>query len=77
VILSAREGKWSPEPVSHTLWVYVDDLEPHFAHAVANGAAIVSEISQHGYRGYEADDLEGHRWNFVQSPPYMRQPGHS
>src|SRR5262245_33284174 len=40
-------------------WVYVEDLDAHFAHAQAEGATIVSEIQQHGYRAYEAEDLEG------------------
>jgi hypothetical protein len=50
-------------------WVYVDDLEAHFAHAKAAGATIVSEIQEQGYRAYEAEDLEGRRWTFVQARP--------
>ena len=42
-----------------------------FAHAKAAGATIVSEIEQHGYRAYTAEDLEGHRWTFVQARPTM------
>jgi uncharacterized glyoxalase superfamily protein PhnB len=57
---------------THMLWVYVDDLDAHFAHAKANGATIVSEIHQHGYRGYVAEDLDGHRWTFAQAPPAAR-----
>jgi uncharacterized glyoxalase superfamily protein PhnB len=52
-------------------WAYVDDLDAHFAHAKAGGAEIVSEIQQHGYRAYTAEDLEGHRWTFVQARPTM------
>lgn len=52
-------------------WAYVDDLDAHFAHAKAAGAAIVSEIQQQGYRAYTAEDLEGHRWTFAQAPPTM------
>jgi hypothetical protein len=29
----------------------------------------VRDITQHGYRAYTADDLEGHRWTFVQAGP--------
>lgn len=57
--------------VDHGAWVYVDDLDAHFARSSANGAKIVSEIHQHGYRCYEADDLEGHRWTFAQARPTM------
>jgi uncharacterized glyoxalase superfamily protein PhnB len=57
--------------LDHETWVYVDDLDAHFARSTANGAKIVSEIHQHGYRRYEADDLEGHRWVFAQARPTM------
>jgi uncharacterized glyoxalase superfamily protein PhnB len=58
-------------PVTHVPWVYVDDLDAHFAHAQAAGARIVSEIEQRGYRAYSAEDLEGHRWTFAQARPTM------
>ena len=58
-------------PVTHVPWAYVDDVDAHFAHAKAAGATIVSDIEEHGYRSYTADDLEGHRWTFVQARPTM------
>jgi uncharacterized glyoxalase superfamily protein PhnB len=58
-------------PVSHMPWAYVDDVDAHFAQAKAAGATIVSEIEQHGYRAYTAEDLEGHRWTFAQARPTM------
>jgi uncharacterized glyoxalase superfamily protein PhnB len=58
-------------PVTHMPWAYVDDLDAHFTHAKAAGATIVSEIQQHGYRAYTAEDLEGHRWTFAQARPTM------
>jgi uncharacterized glyoxalase superfamily protein PhnB len=58
-------------PVTHMPWAYVDDLDAHFAHAKAAGATIVSEIRQHGYRAYTAEDLEGRRWTFAQARPTM------
>lgn len=57
--------------VTHEPWVYVDDLDAHFAHSKAAGASSVSEIQQHGYRAYTAEDLEGRRWTFVQARPTM------
>ncbi|WP_117208827.1 VOC family protein [Allorhizocola rhizosphaerae] len=72
IILSPLDGKRAPEPVSHTVWVYVDDLDAHHAHAVAAGAIIVEGIRQHGYRAYVAEDIGGHRWTFVQASPSMR-----
>ena len=58
-------------PVTHMPWAYVDDVDAHFAHARAAGATIVSEVEQHGYRSYTAEDLEGRRWTFVQARPTM------
>ena len=59
------------EKQDHGIWVYVDDLDAHFARSSAYGAKIVSEIRQHGYRKYEVDDLGGHRWTFAQARPTM------
>jgi uncharacterized glyoxalase superfamily protein PhnB len=57
--------------VTHMPWVYVDDLDAHFAHAKDAGATIVSDIHEQGYRAYEAEDLERRRWTFVQARPTM------
>jgi uncharacterized glyoxalase superfamily protein PhnB/uncharacterized protein YndB with AHSA1/START domain len=67
------DGERSGDIRTHVPWVYVDDLEAHFAHAKGNGATIVEEI--HSYPGstvYVADDLEGNRWTFSQARPTMR-----
>jgi uncharacterized glyoxalase superfamily protein PhnB len=47
--------------------VYVGDVDAHFARAKQHGATILSgvETSQNGKR-YRAEDLEGHRWMFIQ-----------
>lgn len=72
VLLFPADGKPAQEPVSHALWVYVDDLDAHHAHAVAAGARVVEGLSQQGFRSYVAEDLDGHRWTFVQASPAMR-----
>jgi uncharacterized glyoxalase superfamily protein PhnB len=67
------DGERSHGPGTHVPWVYVDDLEAHFANATAKGATIVEEI--HNYPGssvYVADDLEGNRWTFTQARPTQR-----
>jgi uncharacterized glyoxalase superfamily protein PhnB len=58
---------------TQSLCVYIDDADAHCAHARANGAKILAEPTNqdHGAdywedRSYEAADLEGHRWWFVQ-----------
>jgi uncharacterized glyoxalase superfamily protein PhnB len=58
-------------PMSHVAWVFVDDLDAHFANSMAKGARIVEGIQQHGYRAYVAEDLEGRRWTFAQARPTM------
>ena len=57
------------DPVTHMPWVFVDDLDAHLDQARSQGATIVSSIHQHGYRAYEAADLEGHHWTFAQARP--------
>jgi uncharacterized glyoxalase superfamily protein PhnB len=72
LLLFPLEGQRSQDaPPTHMPWAYVDDLDAHFAHAKATGAKIVSEIQQHGYRAYTAEDLEGRRWTFAQARPTM------
>jgi len=60
--------KWSAVPwVIDGVLVYVEDLEAHFARARAAGAVILSEIQEDSPgRRYRAEDLEGHRWFFME-----------
>jgi uncharacterized glyoxalase superfamily protein PhnB len=61
-------ARWSTVPyIIDGYLVYVDDVEAHFERARAGGAHILSELedSDNGKR-YRAEDLEGHRWMFVQ-----------
>jgi PhnB protein len=60
--------KWSAVPyIVDGVLVYVADVDAHFARAKREGAAILSEVEagQNGKR-YRAEDLEGHRWMFMQ-----------
>ena len=72
LVFKAENRAAGPVPVTHVPWIYVDDLDAHFARASAAGAKIVEPIHQHGYRAYQAEDLEGHRWTFIQARPTMR-----
>jgi uncharacterized glyoxalase superfamily protein PhnB len=67
----------SPQSVgganTQNLMVYVDDAIAHCERARAAGGKIIDEPSVHDYgedywtdRGYECEDLEGHRWWFYQ-----------
>ncbi|MCA9261563.1 MAG: VOC family protein [Planctomycetales bacterium] len=58
---------------TQSLCVVVSDVDAHHAHASAEGAAIATAPSTQDYgpgywidRTYEAIDLEGHRWWFLQ-----------
>jgi uncharacterized glyoxalase superfamily protein PhnB len=67
------DGQRAGDVRTHVPWVYVDDLEAHYAHAKGNGATIVEELRPHpGSSFYVADDLEGNRWTFSQARPAMR-----
>jgi PhnB protein len=50
------------------VYVYVDDVDKHFAVAEAAGARILSEPFDqfYGDRTYGAEDPEGHQWSFGQ-----------
>lgn len=71
VLLFPLEGQRQDAPVTHMPWAYVDDLDAHLAHAAAAGATITSDIEQHGYRAYTAEDLEGRPWTFAQARSTM------
>ncbi|MDQ1394870.1 MAG: hypothetical protein QOG64_129 [Acidimicrobiaceae bacterium] len=57
--------------VTHQPFVFVDDLEAHFATAGAHGATILEPIKHHGFKAYVAQDLEGRRWTFPPPRPTM------
>jgi len=59
-------------PGAHETWVFVDDLDAHLRHSRAQGAKIIRDITQTGFRAYQAEDLEGHRWTFAQARPHQR-----
>ena len=49
--------------------VYVDDVNAHHARASEQGATILSEPEDGPFgRLYRVEDLEGHRWMFMQRP---------
>jgi PhnB protein len=65
---SEQARKWSSVPyIIDGVLVYVGDVAAHFAHAREGGATILSELEE-GENGkrYRAEDLEGHRWMFLQ-----------
>jgi uncharacterized glyoxalase superfamily protein PhnB len=59
-------------PAAHETWVFVDDLDAHLRKARASGAKIIHDIKRTGFRAYQAEDLEGHRWTFAQARPHQR-----
>jgi PhnB protein len=60
--------RWSEVPyIIDGVLVYVDDVNTHFERAKLAGATILSAPEQ-GTEGkrYRAEDLEGHRWMFME-----------
>jgi uncharacterized glyoxalase superfamily protein PhnB len=58
---------------TQSMMVYVDDAVAHCERARKAGAKIIEEPTVHDYgdgywadRGYECEDLEGHRWWFFE-----------
>ncbi len=62
--------RWSAVPwVIDGVLVYVENVDEHHARAKQGGAIILSEPTDDGPgRLYRAEDLEGHRWMFMQRP---------
>jgi len=60
--------KWSSVPyIVDGVLVYVDDVNAHYARAKQRGATILSEPEADDYgKRYRAEDVEGHRWMFIQ-----------
>jgi uncharacterized glyoxalase superfamily protein PhnB len=61
--------RWSTVPwVVDGVMAYVLDVNTHFTRAERAGATILSPVEDGGPgRRYRAEDLEGHRWMFLQS----------
>jgi uncharacterized glyoxalase superfamily protein PhnB len=61
-------ARWSEVPyIVDGVLVYVDDIDAHFARAKAAGATILSPVEQGGEgKRYRAEDIEGHRWMFLE-----------
>lgn len=63
-----RARAWSSVPwVIDGVLVYVSDIDAHFQRAKREGATILSKLED-GFPGrrYRVEDLEGHRWMFMQ-----------
>jgi PhnB protein len=54
--------------VTHHVYIYVNDVDQHFAQAQSVGATILEppEDQFYGDRRYGAEDPEGHHWYFAQ-----------
>jgi uncharacterized glyoxalase superfamily protein PhnB len=61
--------KWSSVPyIVDGVLVYVKDVGAHYERARSAGATILSQLEEGGEgKRYRAEDLEGHRWMFIQS----------
>jgi uncharacterized glyoxalase superfamily protein PhnB len=55
--------------VTSSIYVRVDDVDAHYARAVAAGAGILREPADQSYgeRNYGASDLEGQHWWFAEA----------
>ena len=60
--------KWSSVPyIVDGVLVYVKDVGAHYEHARGAGATILSEPKEdENGKQYRAEDIEGHRWMFME-----------
>lgn len=56
----------SSQAQAFSIYVIVENVDAHYARAIAGGADIVMEIydTDYGSREYTARDFEGHLWSF-------------
>ena len=56
-------------------YIFVDNLDLHYQHAIKNGAEIVLPLKKdpHG-SGYTCRDPEGHLWSFGDFNPWNQNP---
>ena len=67
-----QAAAWSRSPwVIDSVLEYVDDVASHYDRAQAAGATLLSGIEPgpDGSLLYRAEDVEGHRWMFMQQSP--------
>lgn len=69
IMLGSGSGKDAQNPwdaVLQGVYVYVADVDAHYARARAAGAEIVRELqdTDYGSREYSVRDLDGHLWSF-------------
>lgn len=59
--------------VTNVSYFVVDDIEQHYAKAVAAGTSIAIELCEYdgGGRGYTCKDPEGHAWSFGSYSPWI------
>jgi uncharacterized glyoxalase superfamily protein PhnB len=63
-----RARAWSEVPyIVDGVLVYVDDVDAHHRRAAAAGARVLTE-PEGDPRQYRVEDVEGHRWMFMQRP---------
>jgi uncharacterized glyoxalase superfamily protein PhnB len=64
------ENPWETTPQG--IYVYVEDVDAHYARAKAAGAEIVRDLANtdYGSREYSARDFEGHLWSFGSYDPW-------
>jgi uncharacterized glyoxalase superfamily protein PhnB len=66
----SQSAKWYSVPyIINGALVYVENVQAHFENSKKLGAGILTdlEFGEPGDR-YRAEDLEGHRWMFMQKP---------
>ncbi len=74
-----QAAKWQAVPyVVDGNLVHIENVDEHFRRARASGALILSEPEDEPYgRLYRVEDLEGHRWMFLENPHEADREGDS
>ena len=77
-MIGGKRSQPGPQPTvrdfrdaEYAITVMVEDVDKHYAHAVAEGVEIFGHLADQpwGWRDYEPIDMEGRFWNFSQILP--------
>lgn len=73
---ASADDELRPEPAGSWVYLAVDEVEPHFDRAVAEGAEVVEPVrnEDHGGRGYTVRDPEGNLWSVGTYRPVSGPP---
>ncbi|HZD23543.1 MAG TPA: hypothetical protein VE569_09105 [Acidimicrobiia bacterium] len=74
LVVLKRQDRANIESPTHVPWIFVDDLDAHYAMTTAGGVRVIEDIHHYGYQAYTVEGPEGHHWTVAQNLPSTPDP---